>query len=174
MTTRPPLPTSLEEDRRFSRPFFVLVAVSLAITYLYTVLGVPEVREPLRFVVFTVLISVSAVLHWQFTWLHISARALLPYLIAQGLLVFALTVVGLNLSVGISLSMMMIGEALGVLGINWRGLLAMVFYLAVAGLGFATFLTPTQIVSWVMPVVPTAVFVSAAGRSSRVCPESSA
>lgn len=159
MTIRPPLPTPQEEDRRFSRPFFVLVAVSLAITHLYTVLGVPEMREPLRFVVFTVLIGLSAGLHWLFTWQHISARALLPYFIAQGVLMFALTIIGLNLSVGISLSMMMTGEALGALGINWRGLLAMVFYLGLAGLGFATFLTPTQIVSWVAPVVPTAVFV---------------
>ncbi len=159
MTTRPPLPTPQEEDRRFLRPFFLLVATSLALTYAYTVLGVPEMREPLRFVVFTVLIGVSAVLHWLFIWQHISERALLPYLIGQGLLVFALTVVGLNLSVGIGLSMMMIGEALGVLGINWRGLLATALYLAGAGLGFATFLTPTQIVSWVMPAIPTVVFV---------------
>ena len=159
MTTRPDLPTPLEDERRFTRPFFVLVAVSLVITYGYTVIAVPEVREPLRFVIFTALIGVSGVLHWLFTNLRISLRAIVPYLIGQGVLAFILTLLGQNVSLGIGLCMMMIGESLGALGINWRGLLASAFFLALSGLNFALLVSPEYLMAWVMPIVPTAVFV---------------
>jgi NarL family two-component system sensor histidine kinase YdfH len=156
---RSPIPSRLEEERRFTRPFFWLVAVSLIITYGYTVIAVPEVREPLRFVVFTALIGLSGGLHWMFTNLRVTLRGVVPYLIGQGVLSFVLTVVGQNISLGIGLYMMMIGEALGVLGINWRGLLAMAFYLALSAINFVLLLSPAQIMAWVLPIIPTAVFV---------------
>ncbi|MFN8594817.1 MAG: sensor histidine kinase [Anaerolineae bacterium] len=159
MPTRPDLPTPLEDERRFTRPFFVLVAVSLVITYGYTVIAVPEVREPQRFIVFTALIGLSGVLHWLFTNLRISRRAIVPYLIAQGVLSFMLTLLGNNVSLGIGLCMMMIGESLGALGINWRGLLASAFFLALSGLNFVLVVSPEYLMAWVMPIIPTAVFV---------------
>jgi len=156
---RPSIPSRLDEERRFTRPFFWLVAVSLIITYGYTVIAVPEVREPLRFVVFTALIGLSGRLHWMFTNLRILLRGVWPYLIGQGVLSFVLTIVGKNVSLGIGLYMMMIGEALGVLGINWRGLLAMVFFLALSAINFVMLISTDYLMAWVMPIIPTAVFV---------------
>lgn len=160
MTTRPILPTPQEEDRRFTRPFFVLVAVSLVITYVYTVAAVPEVREPGRFIVFTALMGACAALHWLFTNQRLPERGIVPYLIGQGVLAFVLTVVGQNVSLGIGLYMMMIGEALGVLGINWRGLLAMLFFLALSAVNFVMLISAEYLMAWVMPIIPTAVFVT--------------
>lgn len=156
---RPPIPSRLEEERRFTRPFFLLVAVSLIITYGYTVIAVPEVREPLRFVVFTALIGLSGGLHWMFTNLRIKLRGVWPYLIGQGVLSFVLTIVGQNVSLGISLYMMMIGEALGVLGINWRGLLATACFLALSAINFVMLISTDYLMAWVMPIIPTVVFV---------------
>jgi len=55
--------------------------------------------------------------------------------------------------------MMMIGEAVGVLGINWRGFVAMAFYLSLSAVNFILLLNGEQFMVWVLPIVPTTVFV---------------
>jgi NarL family two-component system sensor histidine kinase YdfH len=54
---------------------------------------------------------------------------------------------------------MMIGEAFGLLGINWRGALAMLFYLSLSAINFILLLNGEQFIVWVLPIVPTTVFV---------------
>jgi NarL family two-component system sensor histidine kinase YdfH len=159
IASRPPVPSPQDEARRFVRPFFVLVLVSLLVTYGYTVLFTPALRDPLRLVIFTVLIVITGVLHWLFTTLHFEQRGLIPYLVLQGLLCFVITVVGDNIALVIGLYMMLIGEALGALGINWRGFLAMAYYLSLSAINFYLLLHGEQFVTWVLPIVPTSVFV---------------
>ena len=36
IASRPPVPSSTEEERRFVQPFFILVVISLIITYVYS------------------------------------------------------------------------------------------------------------------------------------------
>jgi two-component system, NarL family, sensor histidine kinase YdfH len=98
-------------------------------------------------------------LHWMFTTLRIGLRYLVPYLVVQGLLCFVITVVGDNISLAFGLYMMMIGEAFGVLGINWRGFVAMAFYLSLSAINFILLLSGEQFMTWVLPIVPTTVFV---------------
>lgn len=153
------LPSPQEEERRFTRPFFVLVVVSLLVTYGYSVLFTPALRDPLRLVLFTVLIIISGVLHWMFTTLRVDLRRLVPYLVLQGLLCFVTTLVGDNVSLAIGLYMMMIGEALGGLGINWRGFVATVYFLALSAVNFYALLQGRELAVWVLTVLPTIVFV---------------
>ena len=159
MSSPPLVPSSQDEARRFVRPFFVLVLVSLLVTYGYTVLFTPAMRDPRRLVIFTVLIVITGVLHWLFTTLHFEQRGLIPYLVLQGLLCFVITIVGDNIALVIGLYMMLIGEALGALGINWRGFLAMAYYLSLSAINFYLLLHGEQFVTWVLPIVPTSVFV---------------
>ncbi len=156
---RPPIPSRLEEERRFVRPFFVLVVTSLLVTYGYTVFFTPTMRDPLRLVIFTVLILISGVLHWLFTTLRIAPRRIVLYLVLQGLLCFVTTVVGDNIGLAIGLYMMMIGQALGVLGINWRGFVATVYFLILSAINFSFLLHGGQFGVWALSVLPTIVFV---------------
>ena len=154
------LPTqSLEEERRFVRPFFVLVVTSLLVTYGYTVFFTPAMRDPLRLVIFTVLILITGVLHWMFTTLRIDLRYIVWYLVLQGLLCFVTTVVGDNIGLAIGLYMMMIGEALGVLGINWRGFVATACFLILSAINFYFLLNGGQFAVWILTVLPTIMFV---------------
>jgi hypothetical protein len=120
MPSRAPVPSPQEEERRFVQPFFVLVVVSLLVMYVYSVAFAPALRDPLRLVAFTILILITGVLHWLFTTLRIGPRSLVLYFVAQGLLSFVITVIGNNMSLALGLYMMLIGEALGAFGINWR------------------------------------------------------
>ena len=158
-SARSALPTRLEEERRFVRPFFVLVVTSLLVTYGYTVFFTPAMRDPLRLVIFTVLILISGALHWMFTNLRIKLDRIAQYLVLQGLLCFVATVVGDNVGLAIGLYMMMIGEALGVLGLNWRGFVATVYFLILSAVNFYFLLQGGQFTVWVLSVLPTIVFV---------------
>ncbi len=158
-SSRSSLPSPHEEERRFVRPFFVLVVVSLIVTYGYTVLFTPAMRDPLRLVIFTVLIVITGALHWLFTTLWFERHSLILYLVIQGLLSFVITGIGDNISLAFGLYMMMIGEALGGLGINWRGFAAMAGYLALSATNFYLLLKGEQFTVWVLSIVPTSVFV---------------
>jgi NarL family two-component system sensor histidine kinase YdfH len=159
IASRSPVPSSTEEERRFVQPFFVLVVISLIVTYGYSVVFTPALRDPLRLIAFTALMITTGFLHWLFTTLRIKPHYLLAYLVAQGALCFAITVIGDNIALALGLYMMMIGEAFGVLGINWRGVLAMLFYLSLSAINFILLLNGEQFMVWVLPVVPTTVFV---------------
>jgi two-component system, NarL family, sensor histidine kinase YdfH len=106
-----------------------------------------------------VLIITTGSLHWLFTTLRIKPRYLVAYLVAQGVLCFVITVIGDNIALALGLYMMMIGEAFGVLGINWRGVVAMLFYLSLSAVNFILLLNGQQFVVWVLPIVPTTIFV---------------
>lgn len=159
IASRPPLPSSSEEERRFVRPFFVLVVVSLIISYGYTVLFTPSVRDPLRLLLFTALILLTGVLHWTFTTLRLGRRGIIPYFILQGLLAFVITVIGDNISLAIGLYMTLVGEAFGAFGIHWRGFVAMACFLALSAINFYFLLRGEQFMTWVLTVAPTTAFV---------------
>ena len=159
IASRPPVPSSTEEERRFVQPFFILVVISLIITYGYSMIFTPALHNPLRAIVFTALVLVTGCLHWLFTSLRIQPRYQVAYLVVQGGLCFVITVIGDNIALALGLYMMMIGEAVGLLGINWRGALATLFYLSLSAVNFILLLNGEQFMVWVLPIVPTTVFV---------------
>ncbi|HTP11817.1 MAG TPA: sensor histidine kinase [Anaerolineae bacterium] len=158
-SSRSVLPSSREEERRFAQPFFWLVVISLLISYGYTVAFASSMHDPLRLVVFTALILLTGALHWMLTTLHLGQRGLVPYFIFQGMLAFVITVVGDNISLALGLYMMLVGEAFGTLGINWRGFAAMGYFLALSAINFYLLLHGEQFIVWVLPILPTTVFV---------------
>jgi NarL family two-component system sensor histidine kinase YdfH len=113
----------------------------------------------LRLVVFTVLILISGALHWMFTTVRITPRMVVPYLMLQGVLCFATTIVGGTIALAIGLYMMMIGEALGVLGINRHGFVATAYFLALSAINSYLLLHGEQFAVWVLTVLPSVVFV---------------
>jgi NarL family two-component system sensor histidine kinase YdfH len=157
--SRPPLLSSHEEERRFAQPFFVLVVVSLIISYGYSVIFTPALRDPLRLTIFTSLILIAGSLHWMFTTLRFERRGVIPYFLLQGVLSFIITVIGDNISLAIGLYMMLIGEGLGSLGLNRRGFAAMAYLLTLSAANFYLLLNGEQFIIWILTVVPSAVFV---------------
>jgi NarL family two-component system sensor histidine kinase YdfH len=158
-TSRSVLPSPQEEERRYARPFFWLVVISLLIVYGYTVVYVPTVRDPLRLIVFTALILLTGALHWTLTNLHLSRHIIIPYFIFQGLLSFVITMVGDNISLTLGLYMMLVGEAFGTLGINRRGFLVVGYLLTLSAVNFYLLVHGEQFSAWVLPILPTTIFV---------------
>ena len=154
-----PLPSSREEERRFSRPFFVLVVISLIVSYGYSVAFTPALHDLPRLLLFTLLILITGALHWLFTALYFERRGLIAYYVFQGLLCFVTTAIGSNISLAIGLYMMMIGESLGVLGINRRGFIASAYFLGLSVTNFYLLLKGEELLLWLLTVTPTTIFV---------------
>ncbi len=160
MKTVPPL-TSREQELHFNQPFLWLVVVSLIVTYVYTVVLVPDVRRPLPLLAFTGLLLGAAWLHWQFLNLRVPGRWLIPYLLVQGIVAFLATIIGSSLSITLGLMMMLIGEGLGALGFNRRGLLIGVYYLILSAASFGLISGNEGFPGWVLFVVPSVIVVIA-------------
>ena len=158
-SSRSSLPSSREEERRFSQPFFWLVVISLLISYGYTVGFAASMHDPLRLIAFTALMLLTGALHWMCASLRLGRRGVIPYFIFQGMLAFVITVVGDNISLTLGLYMMLIGEAFGTLGINRRGFIAMAYLLTLSAINFFLLLKGEQFIIWVLPIVPTTIFV---------------
>ncbi len=159
MSSRTSLPSPREEERRFTRPFFALVIISLVVLYAYSAAFAPALQNPVRLIVFTALITVSGALHWLFATQRVGGRGLVPYLVIQGLLSFGITVIGDNISLALGLYMMLIGEAFGALGINWRGFVAMAYFLGLSAINFLLQVGTKEFAVWILPVVSTSAFV---------------
>jgi NarL family two-component system sensor histidine kinase YdfH len=133
--------------------FFVLVVVSLLSCTLLVAFS-PALRirfAPDRFH----RADPCRVLHWMFTMLRIGPRAL-SLSGRQGLLSFVHHVIG-EPSAWPGLYMMLIGEALGALGLNWRGFRPWLL-LALSAINFLMHSGPA-IGAWVFLSCPTTVFV---------------
>ncbi len=158
-STQPPLSTPQEEERRLVRPFFALVVVSLLMLYSYTVLFTSAPRDPLRLVIVTALFLITGALHWLYTTLRVALRHTALYLVVQGLLCFVITLVGDSVSLAVGLYMMLIGEALGSMGLNWRGFVATAYFLTLSATNFYLLFRGEQFGVWALTVLPTIVFV---------------
>ena len=84
--TKPYLPLP-ETDSHSERAFFIFLTLVLAGMYI-SVISVVTLHEPLRFVLFTVLMLVHLALHWSILFLVHRPGWHLPYLLGQGLLIF--------------------------------------------------------------------------------------
>ena len=103
---------------------------------------------------------ITGVLHWMFTTLRIGPRGWSSILSSRACCRFVITVIGDNISLALGLYLMLIGEALGAFGINWRGCLAAAFLLD--ALGHQLFLPvqrPAIYRCGFCPSCPTTVFV---------------
>ena len=160
MKTVPPL-HSREQEVHFNQPFLWLVVVSLIVTYVYTIVLVPDVRQPLSLLAFTGLLLGAAWLHLQFLGLRVSGRRLMPYLLVQGVIAFLATLIGNSLSITLGLMMMLIGEGLGALGFNRRGLFISLYYLALSAANFALISGGAGFPDWVLGVIPSVIVVIA-------------
>ncbi len=160
MKTVPPL-HSREQELHFNQPFLWLVVVSLIVTYVYTIVLVPDVRQPLSLLAFTGLLLGAAWLHLQFLGLRVSGRRLMPYLLVQGVIAFLATLIGNSLSITLGLMMMLIGEGLGALGFNRRGLFISLYYLALSAANFALISGGAGFPDWVLGVIPSVIVVIA-------------
>jgi NarL family two-component system sensor histidine kinase YdfH len=152
--TRPPF----DPDRE-TRPFFWFMTLVLAVMYALTLIQQPALRQPLLLALFSVLLIVHILLHWALRVLAEQAKWVLPYLILQGALACAITLLSQNIGMMFGLFMALVGEAIGVYGLTRRGLVLAAAYLAISLVNYSLLVGVSQIIWWLLGAGPTVVFV---------------
>ena len=115
--TPPPTP---ETDTHGERAFFAFMTIVLLGMYAWSVITSAELREPPRFILFTVLLVAHLRLHWSIFTIYDHPRWHAPYFLAQGLLALPIVYLSGNIGMIFSTYMALIGESIGLLrGRKW-------------------------------------------------------
>jgi len=119
----------------------------------------PALRRPLIAIVYIILVIVHILLHWVLKTIVSQPRKVFWYIIAQGILAFAISWMSGQIGMIFASFMGLLGEAVGLSGLNWRALLASVYYLM---LGAVALVQISELVSlgWtLLGVIPMILFV---------------
>ncbi|MFL7893570.1 MAG: sensor histidine kinase [Anaerolineales bacterium] len=115
-----------ERDPRLLMWSFVTLAV--ASIYFITLINTHPIRQPLPFILFTGLTILHILLHWQLGRIIHQPRKIIWYLLIQGVLAFLILLMADNQLMTTALFMILIGESIGVLGLNRWSLLAAAYF----------------------------------------------
>jgi NarL family two-component system sensor histidine kinase YdfH len=151
-----PVFLNTERETRIFFWFMTLVLVGMSV---WLIVIEPAMRQPLRLIFFTIVLIVHLVLHWMLRLFADRPGWTVGYMLVQGVLALVLVLLFNHIGVAFSVSMALVGEAIGVYGISKRGFLASAYYL-VLSLGSFLFVFSPQQVGWLLlGAIPTVVFV---------------
>jgi NarL family two-component system sensor histidine kinase YdfH len=140
-------------------PFFLILTLVFAFVYIQSVLSNTALREPPRFVLFTVLMIVHIVLHWLGAGLRKWSQVTV-YLVFQCLLVCIIVFLAANIGALLGLYMGLIGEAIGLLREKPRWMVAAVAVLL--GLSLLNYILQVGVANWhwwLLAMLPMTFFV---------------
>lgn len=155
-TNSTPELSKVERDLRLFVWFMTLVIAGI---YVYALIYVQSVRQPVTLVVFTGLTLVHIVLHWQLGKIIAFPRKITLYVFVQGLLAFLMLLMAKNLIITILLYMILLGEAIGMFGLTRRSLLAGTYYLALMTINLVNLSGWAGLGSLLLSTIPMLVFV---------------
>ena len=137
MQTQPsPKISKVERDPRFFQAFMTLVITAM---YIVTLVEQPPVRQLAILIPFTVLLVIHVILHWWLERIIPWRFGVLWYILLQGILAILISWLGGSLGIIFAVFMALLGEAVGLLGLTRRGLLAGVYYLVMLLISFVQF-----------------------------------
>lgn len=157
-----PLPhqqAALEDDLKYTRPFFWFLFVVLAFLYAVALYTSPELREPQRAIPFTLMMLSHAVLHALVPRFVTRRSSLIFYLVVQIALVFALSWISRSPAIIVGLYLALAGETAGILEDWKRALIAIILYVALIAITFALVLGWTTVPDWFGLAALMALFV---------------
>lgn len=151
-----PQTPKVERDPRLFMWFMTLV---IGIMYLVTLVEQPAVRQAGTLIPLTILLIIHVILHWQLERITARPSRVFWYILVQGGLAFAISVLAQGFGLIFAVFMALIGEAVGLLRLTRQGVLAIVYYLALLVTGLV------QLLGWdssgflILGTVPMVIFV---------------
>ena len=155
MKNSPAIINTEKETRGFFW-FMTFVLVCLAIWEIYFL---PSLRQARFLIPFCLLMAIHILLHWALRKLPEKPGWILGYMILQGLIMLALIFMTKDIGITLGLSLALIGEAIGVYGITWRGWIAAGFYLVLSLGSYLSLAGIGEIRLWLLAVLPMVIFV---------------
>ncbi len=154
-----PLPSTRAEPDE--RPFFFFLTFVLVGLYIWSVMYVGSLHQPLRLALFTALMLIHLGLHWVLVL--ISRRPAwwdTSYFVFQGILAFGIIYLGGNIGVLFGLYMALIGESIGLFRRDrLRLAVSLAFYCLLSLASYYFTMGPGSVFGWALFVLPMSLFV---------------
>jgi NarL family two-component system sensor histidine kinase YdfH len=150
--------TRAEPDER---PFFFFLTFVLVGLYVWSIINVETLHQPLTLILFTALMLIHLGLHWSLVWIS-SRRAGWDslYLVLQGILAFIIIYLGGNIGVLFGLYMALIGESIGVFRKDrLRLAISLAYYILLSLASYYLTMGPGNVFGWALFVLPMSLFV---------------
>jgi len=150
----------VEAGLRETKAFFLFLIAVLIFIYGLSIYSSAELREPSRFIPYTILFFIHITLHWYMPYIAISRRKwLLPYLVVQIVLVFLLILISGQETVALGLYSALAGETIGILEDWRRSLLVIVGYLILMGVTYSLIWGWAALPGWLFSALLIMLFV---------------
>jgi NarL family two-component system sensor histidine kinase YdfH len=146
----------VEQDYRI---FFAFMTLVLAGAYILSFVQNSTLRQFWYAALFTGLMVIHILLHWSVISIVQTSKYRTSYVLGQGLLAFVITYLTHNTGMIFALYMALIGETIGFLGINRRGILATLYYLALSLLNVVLLTDFNSALRWLVTVIPIIIFI---------------
>jgi len=127
--TSNPSSTSIQKVERDPRLFMWILTLMVGSMAAWSVSQNPELRKTLILSTFAFLVLLHILLHWYLEKITERPNALVWYVVVQGGLAFVISWMAGQIGMVFAAFMGLLGEAVGLFGLNRRALLASVFYL---------------------------------------------
>ena len=151
--------SSIQKVERDPRLFMWILTLVIGSMGAWSVFQNPELRKPLILSTFSFLVILHILLHWYLEKIAERPNALLWYVVVQGGLAFVISWMAGQIGMVFALFMGLLGEAVGLFGLNRRALLASVLYLI---LGAVNISQTSELISlgWtLLGIIPMILFV---------------
>ncbi len=149
-------PSKVEQDYRIFFAFMTFIMVGM---YVWSLIAQPNLRTPWLAILFTLLFAIHIIAHWNVNRIIQNRSRILWYILGQSALAFGIINLSGNIGMIFALYMALIGETIGILGINRWGILSVVFYLALSLANFVLFNSQEGASFWLLTSIPTVIFV---------------
>jgi len=146
----------VESDPRLFMWVLTLVVGSMAV---WSISQNPELRTPLLLSIFSLLVLVHIILHWYLETISMRPNFVLWYVIVQGGLAFVVSWMSGQVAMVFALFMGLLGEAVGLFGLNRRALLVSVFYLILAAIDVSQTSELITLGWTLLGIIPMIIFV---------------
>jgi len=127
--------------------------------YVFTLIYQPEVRQPIRLVLFTLLSALSIGLHWYLLYIGPNENRYLAYFAVQGFLAFLVTLIGGSISLAYGMYMSLIGEAMGTLRNRRQAILTITGLLLLSAINTILIDGWGVLSTWAIIILPLTFFV---------------
>ena len=148
--------SKVERDPDLFVWFMTLVVVGM---YALTLYSQPTTRQLGTLIPFTVFVLAHLALHWRLGKFLPHPSRIVWYILVQGVLALIISLIAKNLGMSFALFMALLGEAVGLYGLNRRGLMAGVYYLTLLAVSLFQLSGWTSTAWSFLGIIPIALFV---------------
>jgi len=156
-----PLPASVQKVERDPTLFIWFLTFVVAGMAIWAFFENPVLRKPFNTAVFFALVILHITLHWILGRLVSQPRKLIWYVIAQGTIAFLIFWMAGQIGIIVGLTMGLVGEAVGMYGLDRRSFFSSAFYLALAAVSASQIMDSSTLGWTLVSIVPMVLFVVA-------------